>query len=157
MWFIAIAAIVIGMMGLRAVEKKEKKLGILARDGSATYIGGFSNIVGGKKAIIGVKEDFILISIGSLADGNTKTLPIDMIINAEIKTETQITRDVGLGKMAVFGVLAFAMKKDKNLVKSYLVIKCKDKEEETNLIFDSVASEKIVNEIRKLKNIKSAF
>ena len=80
-----------------------------------------------------------------------------MITNAEIKSESQITREVGLGRMIVFGALAFAMKTDKNTVKNYIVISCDDNGSKRDLIFESMIPEMVVREIRRIKGIESIF
>ncbi len=127
-------------------------------DPSAKYIGGFPDVAGGKKASIVVKEDEIKIIIHGLTGENIfKNIPMDIIANAEIKSETQITKEVGLGKLIIFGVLAFAMKNEKNTVRNYLVINCIENGEKRDLVFESRLVEPIVREIRKIKAIESIF
>lgn len=121
------------------------------------YIGGFSDINGGYKANIEIKENEIEITIGDSLTSFKKNIPMDMVINAEIKSETQITQEVGLGKMIVFGALAFGMKNKKNIVNNYLVINCDENGNKRDLIFESGLSEIIVKEIRNIKGIESIF
>ncbi len=82
---------------------------------------------------------------------------MDVVTNAEIKSETQITSEIGLGKLLVFGALAFAMKDKKSVVKNYLVITCNKNGNEVSIIFESFIPERIVREIRKIKGINSTF
>jgi hypothetical protein len=159
MWVIIgiIIAIVFLLHETAKNREENERRGIVFRDISAKYIGGFSDVKGGEKADIGIKKNEIEIIIGGSVFNSNKIIPIDMITNAEIKSESQITREVGLGKMIVFGALAFAMKTDKSTVKNYIVISCDDNGSKRDLIFESMIPEMVVRKIRRIKGIESIF
>lgn len=162
--FIVIFLVICAMGAGMDVEKSHGKIEtnvikkVDVNDPSAKYIGGFPDVAGGKKASIVVKEDEIKVIIHGLTGENIfKNIPMDIITNAEIKSETQITKEVGLGKLIIFGVLAFAMKNEKSTVRNYLVINCIENSEKRDLVFESRLVEPIVREIRKIKAIESIF
>lgn len=138
-------------------EKVNKEKGIEVRDFNSKYIGGFQDVIGGIKADIMVKQNEIQIGLWRTGKIDYKFIPMDIVINAEIKSENQIAKEVSLGKMIVFGALAFAMKNEKSVVKNYLVISCDENGYRRDLVFESNYSERLVKEIRRIKNIESAF
>jgi hypothetical protein len=139
--------------------EREKKEDIIVSDKFAEYIGGFPDVSGGKRAYITVKQNEIEIVLSPFANTIKKVIPMEVITNAEIKSESQITNEVTLGRMLLLGPLAFAFKKEKSIVKNYLVISCKKQDKEISLIFKtgSISEESIVNKIREIKNITSIF
>lgn len=157
-WFLAVMfCFFIAYLCSNSIEKENKTENIIIRDASAMYIGGFSDVKGGEKAHIKVKQHEIEIMFGGVVINGKKVIPIDMVTNAEIKSESQITQEVGLGKMIVFGAFAFAMKNSKSTVKNYLVISCNDNDNKRDIVFESYIAEKLVKEIRKIKGITSVF
>lgn len=158
-WLIvgAIAMFVIAYLLNDSIQKQDIREGVLIRDEFAKYIGGFSDLAGGKDASILIKEDCINIFIGGVADTVKKTMPMDIVKNAEIKSEAQISKEVTMGRLLIFGPLAFAMKKEKNKVKNYLVITCEKEGQEKSFIFESKCAENIVREVRRIKNITDIF
>ncbi len=139
--------------------KREKEEGIIVSDKSAKYIGGFPDVSGGKKAHIKVKQNEVEIVLYQYSNVINKVIPMEIITNAQIKSESQIANEVTLGRMLLLGPLAFAFKKEKSIVKNYLVISCKKQDKEISLIFKtgSISEESIVNKIREIKNITSIF
>ncbi len=49
------------------------------------------------------------------------------------------------------------MKSNKSVTKNYLILTCRKKENEINLVFQSNYNERIVAHIRQLNNIESVF
>lgn len=139
--------------------EREKKEDIIVSDKFAEYIGGFPDVSGGKRAHIIVKQNEVEIILSPFENIIKKVIPMEVITNAEIKSESQITNEVTLGRMLLLGPLAFAFKKEKSIVKNYLVISCKKQDKEISLIFKtgSISEESIVNKIREIKNITSIF
>ncbi len=65
MWIAAIVCFVIAFLLQRSIANDNKKEGVLVRDTDAIYIGGFSDVKGGGKAHIKVKEDVIEVMFGA--------------------------------------------------------------------------------------------
>lgn len=129
--------------------KKRQENGIIVHDMFAKYMGGLPDITGDKNITISVKENNIFISFQN--NLITKDIPMNSVVNAEIKSETQITNEVGLGKILVFGVLAFGMKNKKTHVENYLLLTYKDIElnQIVNMVIFSRQLEQLTQTIRK--------
>ncbi len=143
----------------KSIDRTNQKEGVLIRDVLAKYIGGFQDIEGGCSAQIAVKEDSVdlLLPSGKFMTPGKIKIPMDMIITVEVYSETQITKDIGLGKLVLFGALAFAMKNSKTDVKNYLLLSYNDEGKKRDLIFESSMLGQIVREIRKIKGFESTF
>ncbi len=128
--------------------KQEKKEGIVLGDPLAKYMGGFPDIVGGKGVYFQIKEDSVVLQIHS---SGTKYIPMNDIINAEIKSETQINNEVSLGKIALFGVLALGMNSKTTTVNNYLVLTYMEYGKQRDIIIKSNHLENLVRTIRNLK------
>lgn len=151
MWYMAlfmVACFIISSLLKRNIEETDKKENVLVRDVSAIYVGGFPDVEGGSKAHIVVKKETINILFGGVMIQGQKSIPMSSVINAETKSETQITKDVSLGKLIVFGVLAFAMKDSKTTVKNYLVISCNDSGKRRDYIFETSLAVRIIGVIK---------
>ncbi|EDS77048.1 putative MurF [Clostridium botulinum C str. Eklund] len=135
------------MKDMSKTQQKEKLNGIVMSDHYARYIGGLPDLAGGKDATLYIKENEITLETFGV-NPITKIINMKDITKAEIQSETQINQSVGLGKLIMFGVLAFGMKK-KSEVKSYLLLGYKDNNEERNIILESTILEQITQTIRK--------
>lgn len=103
------------------------------------YIGGLSNLVAPVSMSIELFPEYLLLKY------NDKEIKIDKINikSIEVMTKQQIESQVGLGKLLVFGVLAFGMKKKKEVIENYLVLKYKDCNEEKNIILGDCENNRI--------------
>lgn len=143
----------------RFKKEDEREGNIVKERGSfkTKYIGGFSDLAGEKFIDIAIKEDSIVIEFKHREHIPNRIIPMNLIKNIEIKTESQISRDVTLGRMLVFGVFALGMKKESTVVTNYLVITVDNNGEDRSIIFYSTMPEQIVQAVRKIKNIESIF
>lgn len=80
-------------------------------------------------------------------------IPIENVLEAYLQTEEEIQKQVTLGRLLVFGILAFGLKKTKKMLKKYMVIKFLNiKGEEDTLIYDSKNYSQALEKINEFKN-----
>lgn len=79
------------------------------------------------------------------------SIDIDDVLKSELTTEEQISKDVTLTRLVLFGVFAFGLKKKKVDIKEYLVITYKINDFETKCILKGKNIDKINNAIIKAK------
>ena len=103
------------------------------------YLGGFKNIAGGKSSTLRFNPNYLHI----IFSGEKINITKENIKSMEIITNQQLSQEVSLGKLIIFGLLAFAMRDTKTQVKNFLLIKCTYVNEDINLLFELKASDKI--------------
>lgn len=128
--------------------EQEKKEGIVLSDPMAKYLGGFPDVAGEKNVHFKIKENIIILQIQS---SGTRYIPMKDIIDVGIKSETQINNEVSLGKLALFGVLAFGMDNKTTTINNYLVLSYKDKNGKRDVIIKSNQLEQLVRTIRRYR------
>lgn len=86
---------------------------------SGTYIDGTINLNSNNfdVALVTNDKELIISSIRHLIK-----IPLEKIIGCNLKTEQDISHDVTLGRLLIFGIFAFGMKKTKKIITKYIVI-----------------------------------
>lgn len=144
---------------IRNMLKKQKQQrlekGIVFESLNSTYIGGFPDINGGTPVNVVVYKD--KIEFTTTFNNNryatiVKSMNMNDIQKVFISTKSQIQASIGLGKMLVFGVLAFAMAGSKTVVKNYLVMNYKYEDDIISIVLDTSQNEELVKIINELKN-----
>lgn len=138
-WVLALTLIVIGFMALR--RRRAASQSQAAADGSpeelkkpkkrkpdpmwiASYVDGNLDADTGSPVVVALRDTGI-----TLAWDNARQiaeLPFVSMDRVQTKTEEEIHRDVTLGRLLVFGVLAFGMKKKRVSRRIYSVIRGRD-------------------------------
>lgn len=77
---------------------------------SLNYIGGIKDISASNKVLFDATEEGLLISYFDNNCSNEKLIKWNDIKNVSFQTEQSIKEQVSLGKLFVFGILAFGMK-----------------------------------------------
>lgn len=112
-----------------------------------TYIGGISNISTNNKVSFTITKEGLLLlydqkSYPCVSYSDKKLIKWDNIKNISFQTEQNIKEQVSLGKLLVFGVLAFGMKgKDKNISNEYIVLNINEDLKEYNMILQAEKQE----------------
>jgi hypothetical protein len=118
------------------------------------YIGGFPEISGGENLKVNLKLNSEKLLIEFFTKKLAKDIKIEDIIDAECSTEEQISKDITLGRLIVFGALAFGLKKNNKITRKYAVITYKDEfGKQRSLVFETYPDELIKN-ILDLKRIE---
>lgn len=136
------------MVNILQKDNKEryKKYNILYEEHDAIFMSGLPYVEGGKKATLTVNGKGFFIKI----DGYEE-IPIysQDIIDVEIKTNEQITKEIGVGKLLVFGIFAFGMKNEKTIVKNYICVNCRISDKIQNVIVESKNTQQLLNTLRR--------
>lgn len=131
--------------------QREKEInresGILYKDSTVKYLGGFPTIEGDKNCTLEIKDIYLNLSI----EGNsTRVISLSKIKDVRIISKEQLQEKINLGKLIVFGWLSLAMKKDsKTIVNNFLQIEYNNGTEDLSLIF---MSDKLETTCRQLRN-----
>jgi hypothetical protein len=89
---------------------------------SLSYHGGIPEIIqNGYEVNITVTSKAVNVE-NKATPGNKTKIPISSILNASIKTEEQISKDVTFTRLLALGVFAFAFKKTTKQQTTYLVL-----------------------------------
>lgn len=136
--------------------EQEKSLGIIYSDNYASYIGGLSDVEGGKSVKVSILNEKIVLdftrTVQKADEFNPPTvIKMDNINYAEIKSEEQLRNDISVGRILVLGILAFG--KQKQVVNNYTLINYQDNNTERNLVLQSPNNETLVKTIKKIKNL----
>lgn len=126
--------------------------GIVLSDPNAKYLGGFPDVAGSKNVHFAIKKDEIVITIYVMPTPIIRHISMKDIVDAEIKSETQINNEVSLGKIALFGVLALGMNSKTTTVNNYLVLTYMEYGRQRDIIIKSNNLENLVRTIRNLIN-----
>jgi hypothetical protein len=121
--------------------------GVLYQEFGAMFLGGFPDVEGGKKVDITLGNLGLSLNIKGYG---TKSLSKSKIKNVEIKTNQQIEREIGLGKLMVFGFLSLAMRSNKTVVKNYVDITYDENGMTRDIILESNSNENLVRQLRCL-------
>lgn len=121
----------------KQVKKEHEELfekgGSAYQFGSVEYLGGHYDIDNKMDGFITVNKDYIHFT-GTL-NNISVLIPIKNVKKTEFKTDEQISKDVTLTRLALFGFLAFGMKKKRKQVENYLLLTCEIEGLETMLVF----------------------
>lgn len=91
---------------------------------SLIYYGGHPLLPNEDKAIFEIKKDEWLLTLRS---GNNFSILVEDVTNVSIKSEKEVEEYISAVKLALFGIFALAMKKNKRVNKSnYIVIETKE-------------------------------
>lgn len=73
----------------------------------------------------------------NLSSNNTREILIKDISDCRVQTDVQISERISKGKLLAFGIFALGMKKkQEEICKSYVLLSCKYKGEDTDFVFD---------------------
>lgn len=108
------------------------------------YLGGFIENMKEKNGL-----DIILIDEGLLIQqfAINDIIPIEEIKSIENKNETEISKDVTLARMAVFGLYSLAMKKEKKTVTNFTILNCERNGLKYTIIFSGKDSIKLYQDL----------
>ncbi|MGH4138297.1 hypothetical protein [Clostridium sp.] len=101
--------------------------------------GGFPDIEGGHDGIIEFKDEGIFFIINN----HKRYISRKTLIKAEIQSKQQISQEISLGKVLVFGILAWGMKDNKTTTENCLVITFQDNEQIRDIIISAIVLENI--------------
>lgn len=96
------------------------------------------------------RGNFLVIQYKIGVDKIEEIIPYDNIIKISAKTETQIKSDVTLTRLALFGLLAFGMKKEEKKSDYFLVIEYINDEGENQKVILSDVSQSQLNKYNQL-------
>lgn len=130
-------------------EINDKELLLLGK-----YIGGCKEIYdSGLTGFMKINENVIEIKYAQNSTSCIYSIPIENVLEAYLQSEEDIQRQVTLGRLLVFGVLAFGLKKTSKNIKKYMVIKFLNKKgEEDTIIYDSNRFSEALEKINYFKD-----
>ena len=124
----------IGIKSSRANEEKRQEVGI-KKEMRFDYCGGYPSLISDARLVLDWKgEGIILRNEKDNKVPLARLIPYSDIISFEGMTEQQIRSDVTLGRLAVFGIFAFGMKKEEKSNKYFIVMKYNEDAKEINLV-----------------------
>lgn len=159
-WFWLIVVIIILSLitstAEKTLEKNYEKLGVYFLD-YYKYCGGHPNVVQDCKVRLDwYKNGHLNICFKGIGFEINDYVPYDDV-KIYSKTEQQIKEDVTLTRLALFGVFAFGMKKEKVNNKYYMVVEYKNSNGEIiNLILDNLDQYKFNKSLSILEKHKKA-
>lgn len=115
-------------------EKSDMKIHEAFDKLSFDYCGGNPVIISDCKVNIYWKGEEVKITYKSLAVNIEERISYEDLISFKGITQQEIKRNVTLGRVAMFGVLALAMKKEQQENKYYIVMKYKKNDEVIEII-----------------------
>lgn len=117
----------------------------------ARYKGGIKNISADGTITINVLD----IGLGFTGAFNRKVIKFENIKDIFIENERSIQQQVSLGKLIMFGGLAFGMKKKNvEINKEYVIINVIDEDGEYNVVLDTEKESDIQSLYNKISNYK---
>ncbi|BDR74193.1 hypothetical protein K144316041_p20320 (plasmid) [Clostridium tetani] len=117
-------------------EKVEQDKSILVKDIFTKYLGGFPTVSSDDKRVeLTVKDNGVVFNF--LGRKPMQFISKKDLLNAEVRSESQITEDISLGRVLAFGVVGLAMKKKNTVNKNYLVISYNDKGQKRDVIMET--------------------
>lgn len=132
-------------------EKVEQDKSILVKDIFTKYLGGFPTVSSDDKRVeLTVKDNGVVFNF--LGRKPMQFISKKDLLNAEVRSESQITEDISLGRVLAFGVVGLAMKKKNTVNKNYLVVSYNDKGQKRDVIMETSPhlTDKIAVRIREL-------
>jgi hypothetical protein len=136
-------------------KEKQKNGGPAVGVDTVKYLGGHPDIRNEVDGLMVVNSAGIFFEV-TLTFFNLH-IPVENIIKAEFKTEEQISKDVTLGRLLVFGVFAFGMKKKKVEKLSYLVLTYTDSGIENTIVFTNKNAGPLASAIMKVRQQYAAL
>lgn len=150
--FIAICLIVIPLLIIMnekpRIIKELNEFGYLTMkqfENRFEYLGGFRDVSAPKKFDLIFKENEMIFNF--INTSTSKIIQRGDINDIEIMTQSQIKNEISLGKLLVFGILAFGMKKEEEEIKNYVVLKYKDNDKHRSVIISTCCPEAIIKYI----------
>lgn len=117
----------------------------------ANYKGGIKNISSNGTIVIYVLD----IGLGFTSGLSKKIIKFENIKDVFIENEHSIQQQVSLGKLIMFGGLAFGMKKKNvEINKEYVIINVIDEDGEYNVVLDTEKESDIQSLYNKISNYK---
>lgn len=159
LWILAIVAVIAIPIYISKILLKNtnntSNIDYIARF-SPRFYGGFKEIGMCESCYVTIYDEYLEIQLWN-DDTNKfyaeKIIKKDDIIDIRVQTQTQIQTQISLGKLFVFGVLAFGMKGNENtIVDEYVVMRVKYDGENINLIL-KIPNEQI-NFIQAINSIR---
>lgn len=160
-WFLVIVAIVSGIIafcGEKTTERVKEEIG-LSEVGTFEYCGGNDNIIKNCKVMLSWYKNGSYLEIQYRLGLNPieEKIPYDKIIKVSGKTEIQIKNDVTLTRLALFGIFAFGMKKERKESNYFLVIEYINEDgENQKLILGGVQQRELTAYNNLLKEYRAA-
>lgn len=137
-------------MGLKEFGKEMNK--VVFAFGKCKYLGGHPKITKICEGSMAVNNDKIIFQAGFFKN---LEIPISDVINCSIQTQEQISRNVTLTRLLLFGIFAFGMKKKKVDTIQYLTITYIENGIEQTVIFESNKSVQLSSAIMRARQIYS--
>lgn len=123
-----------------------KENGVLYRDSTTKYLGGFPTITSNKKCTLELKDNGLSINI---EEYGSRIISLRNISDIRIVSKEQLQEKINLGKLIVFGFYALAFKDKQIITNDFLQIQYNNGEEDLTLIF---TSDKLENTCVRLRN-----
>ena len=153
-WVSIIIILLICCIPIILRSNKEVKAGVIYSIWESTYIGGYDDVAGGKKAEILLFKNKLDINFVTNMS-NSKSINIENINTIKIMSQELIQNEISIGKMLIFGVLAFGMRDNKTTVNNYLVVNYNEDNLNYNVILSVLSNSAMENLIKKYKEIKT--
>ena len=116
-------------------KQKLKEAGPAYGVSAGKYLGGHPELPQSSDGVITINKAGIFFEVMFPFAG--LIISIENIKKAEFKTEEQIHKDVTLGRLLLFGVFAFGMKKKTKTQKNYLVVIYEENGIENTVVFET--------------------
>lgn len=114
------------------------------------YIGGHQSANKACKGTLTVNNNSVIFRGGILSKFE---IPISEITGSSLQTQEQISRNVTLGRLLMFGIFAVGMKKKKVDTTKYLVITYKENGVENSIVFKSSHVDTLSSGIMKARQV----
>lgn len=145
-------------MGLffKSKEQKEfleykKKYGNEITYAGAKYLGGHYEL---DKECGGLIDIYNCGLLFNSFEGNSVKhffIPVEQIKNVEMKNNEQITQDISVGRVVLFGAVGAIAKKTNVHEQNYIILACEENGINYNVVFESKEANKLVSNINKIR------
>jgi hypothetical protein len=156
-WIVMVTILLIifymGYEKYREDKKTNDNLGIIFEKQFVDYIGGFQEISGGDvKVNIKISNENLYIYFIN-KDNNEKIISMSKIIDAECSTSEQVSKDLTLGRIVVFGILAWGLKKKTKEITKCAIITYKDENNKLRSLVFETHPDELVRHILDIKKL----
>lgn len=147
-------ALLIKLINMEKETKKRKKEEGIIHESNLIHLGGHPYLSQGDSILLQIRNNNTV----RFYKENTNTgqeIPINQITRYEIKTESEIQKDVTLTRLLALGVLAFGLKKKTEINNSYLILSYTQNNVQIDCIFKNVINnQQLGNIISTLNRLK---